>query len=156
MRKQVEWLYRPANLNEDYGQEILELFKIYVPDLESEKSTRFIAITEHKNFKEKCPNLYKKICEWNLGDRLAEMAFIIVPPNTKFPIHRDYPKWEFRNIGLLLPVLNCEGSYTAMYEAEVISEVVNELVGNEFEVYRLKTFIYREYFDELSCPVTIC
>ena len=130
MRKKIEWLYKPANLSQDYTKEILELFKIYVPDLELEKSTRFIAITEHDNFKQKCPNLYNKLCDWKLGNRLAEMAFIIVPPNAKFPIHRDYPKWEFRNIGLLLPVLNCEDTYTAMYDAEVLPEVVNEIVGD--------------------------
>ena len=130
MRKQIEWLYKPANLNADYREEILELFKVYVPDLESEKSSRFIAITEHDGFKQKCPNLYKKLCDWKIGDRLAEMAFIIVPPGVTFPIHRDYPKWEFRNIGLLMPVINCEDSYTAMYDAEVISEVVNKIVGD--------------------------
>lgn len=136
-RKPVTWLYKPANIDPElYRAELVALLKHYIPNLELETSPHFLPITEHSKFKELCSTLYAKICSWGLGDRLAELSFIIIPPNGHFPIHRDYPKWTFRNVGLLMPVLNCEDSYTAIYDAEVVEDTLGGIVGENAYAHR--------------------
>lgn len=131
MREEIKWLYKLANLEaKDYENEINNLLYSIVPDLNLEQAPHFLPITDHTDFKKYCPTLFKKINDWNLGDRLAELAFIIIPPGSNFPIHRDYPKWEFRNIGLLFPVLNCHDSFTAFYDTEVVAETLGGVVGD--------------------------
>lgn len=131
MREEIKWLYKPANLEaKDYENEIKNLLNSIVPDLDIEKSPHFLPITDHAKFKEHCPTLFNKISDWGLGNRLAELAFIVIPPGGNFPIHRDYPKWEFRNLGLLFPVINCHNSYTAFYETEVVKETLGGIVGD--------------------------
>lgn len=136
-RTPVTWLYRPANIDPDvYHNEMMALLQHYVPDLQLETSPHFLPITEHTVFKQLCPDLYAKICSWDLGDRLAELSFIIIPPQGHFPIHRDYPRWTFRNIGLLMPVLNCAGSYTAIYDAQVVEDTLGGIVGDNAYAHR--------------------
>lgn len=136
-RKLATWLYKPANINSElYQEELLALLKYNVPDLNLEKTPHFLPILEHSKFKELCPSLYEKICSWGLGNRLAELSFIIIPPGGHFPIHRDHPKWQFRNVGLLMPVLNCEDSYTAIYDAEVVEDTLGNIVGENAYAHR--------------------
>ena len=123
--KPVTWLYKTANINAaDYSKELLSLFSVYVPDINAEIGNHFLPIGDHDIISQHCPQLMAKLDEWGVRKRLAECAFVILPPDKQFPIHRDYPKWEFRSIGLLLPVLNCENTYTAFYDAPVLKDTL--------------------------------
>lgn len=130
MRQQVTWLYRPAKLDMiKYSNEIRSLFDHLVPDLSKEEIPHFLPLPTHNLIKEFCPDLFDQLQQWGVDQRLAECAFIIIPPGKQFPIHRDYPSWKFRNIGLIMPVLNCENSYTVFYEANVVDETLGDKVG---------------------------
>lgn len=127
----VTWLYKTANINaNDYRDELLNLFSVYVPDINQEIGNHFLPIGDHNLIKQHCPKLMAKIASWGIDNRLAECAFIILPPGQQFPIHRDYPKWEFRNIGLLMPVINCNDTYTAFYDAEVLPDTLKGITGD--------------------------
>lgn len=130
IRKQIEWLYRPANLNvEDYAEELAELVEEIIPDMSVRLNTEFAPVT-HEVFKRKCAKLTAKITEWGLIDRLAEIALIFQQGGVIYPIHRDFITWKARNIALNLPVLNCDGSNTVWYDAELTGQTLTPLLGD--------------------------
>lgn len=122
MRKQVEWLYRPAKIKiEDYREDLARLKEDLMPDLDRFNDTHFIPV-EPEDIKRNCPNIMAKIREWGLEDRMAENAIILVKPNKHYAIHRDFPLWQKRNIALNFPMVNCEDSYTVFYDAEILKK----------------------------------
>jgi len=135
MRKQVEWLYRPAKINiEDYRTDLEQLRQAVMPDLDQFNDTHFIPVS-HDDLRTNCPNIIHLIQSWDLEDRMAENALILVKPNKHYAIHRDFPLWKARNIALNLPVANCEDSYTGFYEAEVLPrETMNGKLGENIYV----------------------
>ena len=83
---QVNWLYKTANLNvADYQDELMNLFRVYVPDLNLEKGNHFMPIGDHNLIRQHCPQLMSKIASWGIDDRLAECAFVLLPPGKQFP-----------------------------------------------------------------------
>jgi hypothetical protein len=135
MRKQVEWLYRPAKVNiEDYREDLTRLKQDLMPDLDKFYDTHFIPVS-HDDLRKNCPNIIKLIQSWDLEDRMAEDALILVKPNKKYAIHRDFARWKARNIALNFPVANCEDSYTAFYEAEILpKETMSGTLGENVYV----------------------
>ena len=60
----------------------------------------------------------------DLFDKWNYSAFISTNANIPFPIHVDSTEWETRCYGLNIPVLNCEGTYTIFYDAEIKDSLI--------------------------------
>ena len=135
MRKQVEWLYRQANVNlEDYQTDLDNLRRGLMNNLDDFLDTHFIPV-DPEDFKKYCPTITAKIAQWGLTERLAEIAIILVKPQAHYVIHRDFPLWKKRNIALNFPVLNCENSYTAFYDATIIDKTCEGALGDSVYVH---------------------
>lgn len=133
MRKQIEWLYRPANINiEDCRFDLQQLKEAKIQSLDDFNDTHFIPV-EPEDIKKHCPNIMTKIRDWGLESRIAESALILVKPNKHYAIHRDFPLWKKRNIALNFPVTNCENSYTVFYDATVIDKTFDQTSNGKFE-----------------------
>lgn len=123
MKKQLNWLFKPANINAlDYQEELTQLTEHIIPDFNGTFSKTMFNPVESDTLRKYCPKLVSKLTEWGLGDRIAESALISVAPGAHYAIHRDFPIWKIRTAALNIPVLNCKGSYTAFYEAEVLDK----------------------------------
>lgn len=155
LRKQIKWLYKPANLDaEDYAEELQNLMHEVIPSFDKTSDTRFIPVT-HEQFKRHCKKFTEKITEWGLIDRLAEVAMILMQRGKPYAIHRDFPTWKGRNIALNLPILNCEGTHTVWYDAEVINDNPSAQLGDNLYV-RHSLLVKEETAVEIGrCPSDI-
>jgi hypothetical protein len=124
--KAPDWLYKPAKINQDwYTQirgELLQVFKYKfkgVP-LNTIKS-QFVVPASREYVIDNCPILMQQLKEYGLFDHFLALAMIVVGPNDNaYPIHVDTINQGFMSLGLNIPVLNCENSYTAWYDTEIL------------------------------------
>ena len=122
MKKQIDWLYKPANVSADkYNGELMNLIHAVNPNFESTAGRQFYPV-DHELFKKTCPDLMSLITKWGLQDRLSEVAIIWLNKGAKFGIHRDFPSWRARNLALNIPIINCDNSYTVWYDVELAKE----------------------------------
>ena len=127
MKKQIDWLYKPANVSADkYNGELMNLIHAVNPNFESTAGRQFYPV-DHELFKKTCPDLMSLITKWGLQDRLSEVAIIWLNKGAKFGIHRDFPSWRARNLALNIPIINCNNSYTVWYDVELAKEKDAEL-----------------------------
>ena len=73
---------------------------------------------------------------FDIFDKWEYSAFITTNANIPFPIHVDSTEWETRCYGLNIPVINCEGTYTMFYDAEIEDTMVTD-VSDTKNSYRL-------------------
>ena len=53
-------------------------------------------------------------------------AFVTTNKNIKFPVHVDSLNWKTRCYGLNIPVINCDGTETVFYDAEIDDDEYTE------------------------------
>lgn len=123
--KAPDWLYKPAKINQDlYPQIQLELLQIWQyrfndTPLNSIKS-HFVVPASTKYVIDNCPALMQQLSEYGLADSFLALAMIVVGHDGDYPIHVDTINTGFMSLGLNIPVFNCEDSYTAWYDAEIL------------------------------------
>lgn len=119
------WLHKSSTVKVEnlgiYAKELHNLVNAVV-DLET-SNTRFYAISDIGKFKIYCPKLYLELQHLELASILSWVGFSIINArwaNQEFKIHTDPISHD--SIGLNLPVLNCENSWTVWYAPESVTE----------------------------------
>jgi hypothetical protein len=123
--KAPDWLYKPANINQEwYTQirgELLQVFKYGFTGVPINTIKSQFVIPASKDYVvENCPTLMRQLKEYDLFDHFLILAMIIVGPDDSYPVHVDTINQGFMSVGLNIPVLNCEDSYTAWYDADIL------------------------------------
>ena len=125
-RHLTEWCFKVVNVSDvpAITKEILDICNDQFPNM---VDTPVMALPEREKNRfgeillRESP-LYRDLLE-RLGiiDRLNK-PFILVynrHNNVRLPMHVDHTDWRERSYALNIPVLNCENSYTAFYDAPV-------------------------------------
>lgn len=116
---QPRWLYKEIEVDNltEIQQELLPILYNTFPDFDNE-SPHFTSL-QREQIEPYAP-LYRKFID-SLGilDRWSYCAFVTTNLDKKFPVHVDSLIWQERCYGLNLPLINCEGTYTVFYDAEI-------------------------------------
>lgn len=121
------WLYKPANITPEEIKLIqIEILK-FLKNWCQTKNANFLSLTTqfiHINLRDPMfgnfctlPTVSKILSRMQITQFLFGVGFIIVNENKYFPIHIDYYDTEFMNVGLNIPILNCNGSRTVWYDS---------------------------------------
>ena len=127
MSKVPKWLYKPANLTKQETKLIQFELLGFLKNCCQENNINFLSLTTqfiHINYRDylfknlqDLPVLNEVLSRMQIKQFLISIGFIIVNENKYFPIHIDYFDTEFMNVGLNIPVLNCNGSRTVWYDS---------------------------------------
>jgi hypothetical protein len=119
-----DWLYQTPNLNEDDLPAIrkeLQKLSLYTKDNLVPYTSTFSIIghddEEKQKIMEVCPTLQKELHRLNLLQDLHFVGFVSVTANKHFPPHIDTI-----DVGLNIPLYNCDGTYTVWYDAEILDQ----------------------------------
>lgn len=120
-----DWLYKPAKLNPELypviRKELLKIFQTRFQDTKpSEITSQFVVPADVHSVKKSCPALMEQLNEYGLADSFVMLAMIIVTPGPEYPVHVDTLNPGRMSFGLNIPVLNCNDSYTAWYDTEIL------------------------------------
>lgn len=111
-------MYKPISVDnlEAIQQELVPVLYKEIPNFDSAGS-QFVYVLREKI--EPHAPLYTKFIE-SLGvlDRWHYSAFVTTNTDSLF-VHVDSLTWRTRCYGLNLPLVNCEGTYTVFYDAEI-------------------------------------
>jgi len=123
--KAPDWLYRPANIDSllysSIKKELLQVFNYKFKQTPFNKiQSQFTIPANIEYVKQTCPTLMKQLKMYGLDTELRMLAFIIVSPGGDYPIHVDTLNPGQMSLGLNIPVLNCNDSYTAWYDTEIL------------------------------------
>jgi hypothetical protein len=123
--KSPDWLYKPANLNSELMNDMQNELLNYVTDKTggdwANLNHIFYVYYSRPELYKYCPTVKKQFDELSLTELYYGITFTIFNPNSRvFPIHIDYPNPARLSLALTIPILNCEGSYTAWYDAEIL------------------------------------
>lgn len=123
--KAPDWLYKPAKINQEFykpiQKELQQVFYYKFKDIPAKEiKSQFVIPAPKEYIVDNCPFLMQQLKEYNLFDHFLALAMIIVGPRDSYPIHVDTINEGFMSVGLNIPVLNCEDSYTAWYESEIL------------------------------------
>ena len=97
-------------------QELIPVLYKEIPDFESAKS-QFVYVLREK-IEPYAPTYVKFIESLGILDRWTYCGIITTNANS-IPVHIDSINWRTRCYGLNLPLINCEGTYTVFYDAEI-------------------------------------
>lgn len=134
--KAPNWLYKPANIDTNVlptiQDEVMKLLKIAYPDTDS-MTSKFAVPADVFTIKKSCPALMSELDRLGLSDHFLMMALIIVQPGSHYPIHIDSTNPARMSVGLNMPILNCENSYTVWYDAKIQYEkyVPDYVIGSD-------------------------
>ncbi len=126
------WLYHPANLNDELLPQIQkELIKLSVVTRKDNLvpfTSTFVQVNDHTLLARTCPTLVQELQRLELYDILEFIALISVDCSKEFPPHVDVGD----DIAVNIPLINCEGTYTVWYDAEIVDqELPKHAVGSE-------------------------
>jgi hypothetical protein len=114
-----DWYYKYANVGLDqteiYNAELNNLVENLI-DIESLTASKFYSFYENSFLETYCPEFYKHLAKKQLTKFFKGFILIIAFPGNQLPIHIDDNKDNVNQIGLNLPVRNCENSYTVWYK----------------------------------------
>jgi hypothetical protein len=117
-----KWTYKPIEIEnlEEIQNELMQVLYKEMPDFLT-ASPQFLYVLRSRI--EPHAPLYTKFIE-SLGllDRWLYSALITTNNNEPFPIHVDSLNWKTRCYGLNLPLVNCAGTYTVFYDADINAE----------------------------------
>jgi hypothetical protein len=120
MIKKIQWTHKPVTI-QNLGaiqRELLSLVPSVIPDVENLKPA-FTDISVSK-VKDNLPTLCDQFNQWGILDRWQYMAFITGNRGSSVSMHVDTLEWEQLTLALNIPVLNCDDSYTAFYNAQTL------------------------------------
>jgi hypothetical protein len=115
------WLYKVISVDnlEAIQKELLPVLYREIPNFEIDKS-QFVYVLREK-IEPYTPLYVDFIRSLGILDRWHYSAFITTNTNS-LPVHVDSLDWQTRCYGLNLPLVNCEGTYTIFYNAEINEE----------------------------------
>ena len=125
-----DWLYLTPALDADalpaIQKELLKLSGQTKNNLVPYSST-FVVYglrpEERKYIFDQCPVLIQELLRLKLLDSLSYVGFVSVDASKEFPPHVDR-----LDVGLNIPLYNCEGTYTVWYDAEILDQSFPEYV----------------------------
>jgi hypothetical protein len=126
MSQVPKWLYKPANLTKQETKLIQFELLGFLKNFCKENNTNFLSLTnqficltrDHLfNNLHNLPTLNKVLSRMQIKHFFKSIGFIVVNENKYFPIHIDHYDTEWMNVGLNIPVLNCDGSRTVWYDS---------------------------------------
>jgi len=118
-----KWFYKPVVVKKlkAIQQELLPLLYKEFPEFETSEG-RFVYV-DRSRIEPYAPLYTKFIKSMGLLDRWVFSAFVTTSPiGDPIPIHIDSMDWRNKCYGLNIPLINCEGTYTAFYDTEICEE----------------------------------
>jgi hypothetical protein len=119
-----DWLYCEPNLNPTLlpaiRAELLKLFVITKQHNLVPYTSTFADFDHVPTIVQTCPVLIEELKNLDLHEKTLEgmaVSFISVVADREFPAHVDVKA----DIGLNIPLLNCDGTYTVWYDGQVMS-----------------------------------
>ena len=123
--KSPDWLYKPANINvlPEMQSELLAYITEKTGGDWDNLTHVFYVYYDSKELLDACPITKQQLSKLGLAEIYAAVTFTIYNPNLDrtFPIHIDYPNQARLSLALTIPLLNCENSYTAWYDAPILN-----------------------------------
>ena len=111
------WLYKPIDLPNYllsiFQQEFMKVFEKYVYDLDKQP-IQLVSEQDIFQIPIEYPQIYRYLKLLNLHTSIVRIGLIVVN-SPKLVIHSDWPATGY---ALNIPVLNCENTYTAWYDAK--------------------------------------
>ena len=122
-----DWLYHEPNIESDVvaiiKKELLKLSVVDRPNNLVEYTSTFVAASQELTYK-LCPTLIQQLDKFNLLKDFCFVAFISVVGQKEFPPHVDVGT----DVGLNIPLMNCEGTCTVWYDAKIVDRELPEYV----------------------------
>ena len=117
------WLYKHPNLNLDVlpeiQKELLELFYLS----KQFALTPFHGIMELSSTQvTNCPLLFQELDRLKLREKFVNLVYIGLIYNDSIPAHVD----SVADVGLNIPLCNCQGTYTIWYDGKLKSQKGND------------------------------
>lgn len=114
---------------EKIKQEFLPLRIFYI-----DKISVFNPLSKEE-LKDRVPEFSKFLRSVDLYDRWITTSMCTIPPHQNYPLHIDSLNCQERFVALNIPIINCENTYTAWYEAEIEKHIWNKLHGHIDKTY---------------------
>jgi hypothetical protein len=126
-----DWLYHEPNIDVDtldtIKKELLKLSVANKPHNLVEYTSTFVAADRQLTHK-LCPMLIKELTRLELLKDFDFVALISVVGQKEFPPHVDVGT----EVGLNIPLINCENTYTVWYDAKIMDQELPEYaIGSE-------------------------
>jgi hypothetical protein len=130
-----DWLYQTPALDANalplIQKELLKLSLVTKDNLVPYSST-FVIYGMHpeqrKNIFDRCPVLIQELLRLKLLGSLSYIGLISVDANKEFPPHIDT-----LDVGLNIPLYNCDNTYTVWYDAEILDQPLPDYaIGSSF------------------------
>jgi hypothetical protein len=125
-----DWLYYPANIDQlpAVQKELIKLSVITRKDNLVPYTSTFVEVSNKDLINKTCPVLVQELQRLKLYDTLGFIALISVDCSKEFPPHVDVGD----DIAVNIPLINCEGTYTVWYRAEIVDkELPKYAIGSE-------------------------
>lgn len=119
-----DWLYHTPNLDEHalpaIHKELLKL-SLQTKDNLVPYSSTFVCYGHDEEERQKvlsaCPMLAQELLRLKLLDNFHFIGFVSVDAQKEFPPHIDT-----LDVGLNIPLYNCDGTYTVWYDAKILDQ----------------------------------
>jgi len=130
-----DWLYHSPALDVDALAAIQkELIKLSIhtkADMLVPYTSTFVAYgmlpLERKNIFDRCPVLIQELQRLKLLDSFYWIGFVSVDASKEFPPHIDT-----LDVGLNIPLHNCDNTYTVWYDAKILDQPFpDHVIGTE-------------------------
>jgi len=120
-----DWLYHTPALDDNVLSVIQnELIKLSIhtkADMLVPYTSTFVAYgrlpLERKNIFDRCPVLIQELQRLKLLDTFYWIGFVSVDASKEFPPHIDT-----LDVGLNIPLYNCDNTYTVWYDAKILDQ----------------------------------
>lgn len=121
-----DWYYSTFKIPnlEKIQHEFLPLRVMYI-----DKISVFNPLSKDE-LKDKVPEFCKFLKSVDLYDRWITTSMCTIPPHQNYPLHIDSLHCEERFIALNIPIINCDNTFTAWYEAEIDKLIWDKLHGH--------------------------
>lgn len=113
------WLYKPIDINnlKEIQAEILPIIFRKIPNFVSNPPDFYQLLP--RDIEIYAPSYVELIKKFGIYERWSMSAVITTNKGIDYPIHIDSRDWNKVCYGLNIPIMNCEGSYTVWYDAEI-------------------------------------
>lgn len=121
-----KWFYKPLVVNNltEIQSEVIPFIYKKISDFDT-ATPQFVYVNRDE-IESTVPSYVKYIDSLGLLDKWVWCAIITTNGEHEFPIHVDSYDWKVRCYGLNLPIINCEGTYTVWYDAEIEGEIFDK------------------------------
>jgi hypothetical protein len=133
------WLYKKLQIDSKtlniLQQDLLKLVNLIAPDPEKFLG-KFISEPNHDVIRRTCPRFYNFLRIKKIDTLLGRVGFLITRNDTP-SVHSDYPETGY---ALNIPILNCDNTYTAWYQAEETDQKVLDYASDTWPTVALANF----------------